>query len=61
LVSKIRVALGMLVLAALAIGATLLLLAMDADPTWFKFVPTGIIGGGATVAYSAGWFNKKGR
>lgn len=51
----------MLVLGALAIGAILLLLAVNADATWFKFVPTGILGVGATVAYSAGWFNKKSR
>lgn len=50
----------MLLLAALAIGTVLLLLAMDADPTWYKFLPTSIIGLGALVAHSSGWFNKKG-
>ncbi|MER6157866.1 hypothetical protein ABT147_20310 [Streptomyces sp. NPDC001868] len=44
---------------ALVIGATALLLAMDADAIWFKIVPLGILVGGSTVAQSAGWFNKK--
>ncbi|MGW1183691.1 MULTISPECIES: hypothetical protein [unclassified Streptomyces] len=59
MISKIRVLLGMLVLLSLALGAIALLAAAKAGPTWFTFIPIGILVVGASVAQSLGWFNKK--
>ncbi|MEU2181539.1 hypothetical protein [Streptomyces thermolilacinus] len=59
MVSRTRVVLGMLVLAALAFGSVALLAAMKADATWFTMAPLGILSGGAVTAHSLGWFNKK--
>ncbi|MFF9627716.1 hypothetical protein [Streptomyces fradiae] len=59
MVSRTRVVLGMLVLAALAFGSIALLAAVGAGATWFTIVPLGILSAGAMLAQSLGWFNKK--
>ncbi|BBH68515.1 hypothetical protein ACTI_52000 [Actinoplanes sp. OR16] len=57
--SKVRVALVMLVLFAVALGAIALLAAVHAAPLWFTILPIAILAGGAVVARSTGLLNKK--
>ncbi|AUI63930.1 hypothetical protein [Amycolatopsis sp. BJA-103] len=58
MVSKPRVALGMLVLVALAGGLIALLVSLDASAFWVKTLPIGVLAGGAALAQSLGFFNK---
>ncbi|MFC9255595.1 hypothetical protein ACIBCH_34315 [Amycolatopsis thailandensis] len=59
MVSKPRVALGMLVLAALAGGLLALLISLDVGAFWAKTLPLVFLVGAATFAQSLGLFNKK--
>jgi len=58
MVSKIRLTIGTLVLAALAAGTIALLISLDADAFWVKSLPIVVMVGAATVAQSLGLFNK---
>ncbi|WP_414940011.1 hypothetical protein [Amycolatopsis sp. cmx-11-51] len=58
MVSKPRVALGMLVLAVLAGGMIALLVSLDADAFWVKTLPIAVLVGGAALAQSLGFFTK---
>jgi hypothetical protein len=58
MVSKPRVALGMLVLAVLAGGLIALLVSLDAGAFWVKTLPIALMVGGATMAQSLGLFTK---
>lgn len=58
MVSKPRVALGMLVLLVLAGGTIALLVSLDADAFWVKTLPIVVMAGGAVFAQSLGFFNK---
>ncbi|ANN20125.1 hypothetical protein SD37_34005 [Amycolatopsis orientalis] len=58
MVSKPRVALGMLVLLALAGGLIALLVSLDAGAFWIKTLPIAAMVGGAALAQSLGLFNK---
>ncbi|MEU3626882.1 hypothetical protein BS329_14405 [Amycolatopsis coloradensis] len=58
MVSKPRVALGMLVLVVLA-GATIaLLVSLEAGAFWVRTLPIAVLVGGAVVAQSLGLFTK---
>jgi len=57
-VSKPRLALGMLVLAALAGGLLALLISLDVDAFWAKTLPLGLLAGGTVIAQSLGLFDK---
>ena len=58
MVSKPRLALGLLVLAALAAGLLALLISLDVGAFWAKTLPLAFLAGGAAVAQSLGLFNK---
>ncbi|MFC3448649.1 hypothetical protein [Amycolatopsis speibonae] len=58
MVSKPRVALGMLILAALAGGLLALLISLEVGAFWAKTLPLVFLVGGATFAQSLGLFNK---
>ncbi|WP_409491219.1 hypothetical protein [Amycolatopsis sp. cmx-11-12] len=58
MVSKPRVALGMLVLAVLAGGMIALLVSLEADAFWVKTLPIAVMVGGAVFAQSLGLFTK---
>ncbi|WP_410652959.1 hypothetical protein [Amycolatopsis sp. cmx-4-54] len=58
MVSKPRLALGMLVLAALAGGLLALLISLDVGAFWAKTLPLVLLAGGAAFAQSLGLFNK---
>lgn len=59
MVSKARVALGMLGLLALALAAIGLLAALRADPIWYTILPLGILTCGGLMGHSLCWFNRK--
>ncbi|KFU79408.1 hypothetical protein SAMN04489729_3409 [Amycolatopsis lurida] len=58
MVSKPRLALGMLVLAALAGGLLALLISLDVGAFWAKTLPLVFLAGGAALAQSLGLFTK---
>lgn len=58
MVSKPRLALGMLVLAVLAAGLLALLISLDVGAFWAKTLPLVLLAGGATFAHSLGLFTK---
>jgi hypothetical protein len=59
MVSKTRVFLIMLLLLVVAIGAIILLVKVDAGAFWIRTVPLAVLGFGAVIAQSMGWFQKK--